>query len=582
MNKKREIEKMSSLVKFHFLTSLPSGNEKRKNKKLDGLLGGHTTSDSESIPKRIFKYVVGIFFSFIFVAVMLAVQGYGSAQIAYVQGYFAENLTFMLMVMFLMSTMFSLLMYTNTMYYDKKADFFTVLPVSREKIFWSKFIFLYVNQIPVTLILLLPLAYASAAAAGLKVGGYVILTLIPFFAPMLSFFLSTIVSLPINYIVSKAKRKERTKNIFLGALSILMIVPLIVYLAVSGSTEDESQLMNMQSSMQGLMKGVSYAIYPIYAFVKASTFEKGSGLMVLYTIIIFVVITILTFILSKLLYAKATTNLEDVGGTKKIKKESKQIKSKIGLLVKREEKRILKIPGNSINILVGIAMPFFMIVPALYSTVNEVGGIASFYKMAIDAGLTNTIPGVSMGMFFFAMAMAMVYVNLSFIAPISSEHRTGINYLFSLPMSLEELVKAKLLTNLKFSLVFNIPFLLFLLTLLPILKFAFIVLLINGILVVLAMISIIYLVDLSKPYLDWTNVAEIRQKFRANLPLMIGILLAMVQLPIAMPIAIFTYEIIHSYIILYVVITVLNLILFLIPFSLLKKNIKKYTKRLQV
>ncbi|HQC55038.1 MAG TPA: hypothetical protein PKX91_04875 [Clostridia bacterium] len=578
---KIKMGKMSSLVKFLFLTSFESGNKKKWNKKKDDLLGMDNTLASESIPQRIMKYVFGIFLSFLSLAIILAIQGYGGAKLAIAQGYFAENLTSMMFAMFLMSTMYGLLMYSNTMYYDKKADFLSVLPVSRDQIFWAKFIFLYVNQVPVAFILFLPLAYASAAAAGLKAGGYLILTIIPFFVPMLALFLSTIISLPMNYIVSKSKSKERTKNIFLGVLSLIMIIPVIAFIAISSSSEDENQLANLQNSMQGAMKGLSYVIYPIYAFVKASTFEKGSGLMILYTILIFIAITVLTFVLSKLLYAKATTNLEDVGGVKKIKKEEKPVKGKMSILIKREEKRLLKLPGNSINILVGIAMPFFMLVPALAEAAKEMGGVGNMYKTALAAGLTNTLSGVSMGMCFFAMAMAMVYVNLSFMVPISSEHRTGINYLLSLPISLEELVKAKILTNLKFSVLLNIPLLLFFIALSPILKFATIVLLINGVLIALSMISIIYLVDLSKPYLDWTNVAETRQKFRSNIPLMLGILIAMVQLPVAMPIAIFTFELLHSYIVLYVVITVFNVIIFLIPFLLLKKNIKKYLARLQ-
>ena len=48
---------------------------------------------------------------------------------------------------------------------------------------------------------------------------------------------------------------------------------------------------------------------------------EGSGMMVLYTLIIFIAITIITIVLSKLLYAKASTNLEDVVVAKKIKKE---------------------------------------------------------------------------------------------------------------------------------------------------------------------------------------------------------------------------------------------------------------------
>ena len=110
---------------------------------------------------------------------MLAIQGYGSAQMALAQGIFAENLTVMMLAMLLMSTMFGLLMYSNVMYYDKKADFKCSSNI-KDEIFWSKFAFLYVNQAPVAMILFLPLAYASAAGAKLGAGSYFILTIIPF------------------------------------------------------------------------------------------------------------------------------------------------------------------------------------------------------------------------------------------------------------------------------------------------------------------------------------------------------------------------------------------------------------------
>jgi|LSQX01.3.fsa_nt_gb ABC-2 type transport system permease protein len=582
MVNKRKLNRMLALVKFHFLTSMQGADNKKNKKRKDDLLGTDTAFASESIAKRIFKYFAAIFFSFIFVAVMLAIQGYGSAQMALAQGIFAENLTVMMLAMLLMSTMFGLLMYSNVMYYDKKADFLNVLPISKDEIFWSKFAFLYVNQAPVAMILFLPLAYASAAGAKLGAGSYFILTIIPFFIPLISLFVSTIISLPLNYIVSKVKKKEFTKNLILGIFSALMLIPVIVFMIFSGGGgEEEEQMANIQASMQGVIRKAAYVAYPIYAFVKAALFMEGSGMMVLYTLIIFIAITIITIVLSKLLYAKASTNLEDVVVAKKMKQEKKPVKGKLAVLVKREEKRLLKLPGNSINIIIGMLMPFFMIVPSMFSVVKEAGGIANIYKIAIASGLTNTVSSVSMGMYFFAIAMAVVYVNISFTVPMSSEHRVGIDYLLSLPISLEELVKAKFITNLKFSLLFNIPIMLFFLAMAPILKLAFIFLLINGALVSLASISIIYLVDLSKPYLDWTNVAEIRQKFRANIPLMIGLLIAMLQLPIALPIAIFTFQIFHSYAILYLVITVFNVIIFLIPFLILKKNYKKYIARLQ-
>ncbi|HHX49411.1 MAG TPA: hypothetical protein GX709_03375 [Clostridiales bacterium] len=583
MEEKVKQNKIWPLVKFNFLTSLQINTNKRKKKAKDGTIYD-PSFNSESLAKRLLKYYLGMILSFVYVAVMLALQGYMMGQVSMAQGIFAENLTFMLFALFLMSTMFGLLTYSNTMYYDKKEDFLSVLPITKDQIFWSKFIYLYIQSLPVTLILFLPLSFSSASGAKLGVGSYFILAIIPFFIPMLSLFVSTLVSLPINYIVSKAKRKELTKNIMLGILSMIMIAPVIALIIfLTGYSDGESQveyMMRMQNSLQGAMQGVSYAIYPIYAFVKAATFAKGSGLMILYTIFIFVGITIITFVLSRLLYAKATTNLDDTASIKKVAKEGQE-KSKAGILRKREEKRLLKIPGNSVSVITGTIVSFFVLIPTMIGEIQAVGGLSNMYKIAIDAGLTNTTSGAFMGICFFALSMSVVYTNIAFMIPISSEHRTGLDYLLSLPISLEEIIKAKFLTNLKFTFLLSLPVVIFYLFLSPILKLGTIFILVNGVLVALAMISLIYVVDMSKPSLDWTNVAEIRQKFRVNIPLMVGMLISMAQLPIVMPLALMTYEVLNSYLILYAVITIFNIIAFLIPFIILIKNYKKYMARLQ-
>lgn len=571
------MNKMFALVKFHFLTSLQSVASKRKKKKDEGL--GRVGSDESSIASRMFRYLIGIFFGFAYVAIVLSIQGYKTSALMLSQGIYAESLTFTLVGIFMMSTIYGLLIYVSVMYYDKKADYLAILPVSSSKIFWSKFIFLYFNQLPIDIILFLPLCYASAAGAKLGAVSYVILTFIPFLTPILSFFLSTIISLPMNVIVSKVKRKSLTKNIYLGVVGVIFFIPLVVLLATSSVNEGNIPS-NLQNFSASLMKGVANVAYPIYSFVKASTFAKGSGLMILYTLIIFVAITLITLFLSKFMYSKVTGNLDDSSIQRKIKKEKTE-KSKLRVLVNREEQRLLKLPGASINLLIGLIMPFFFIIPVIISPIKEFG-ISGLYKAALNAKFTNTVSGPSMAMFFFGISMTAVYSNMNFLIPISSEHRTGLDYLLSLPVSINELIKAKFITSLRIGSVMMIPILMFFLAISPIIKLAFVFLIINGLLVFFAMLLITFIVDLSKPYLDWTNIGEIKQKLRIQIPLLIGIGISILEMAIAMVLAIFTYKVMKSYWILYLVVTLFNIIVFLVPFLLFRKNFLKYANRLQV
>lgn len=416
----------------------------------------------------------------------------------------------------------------NLLYFSKDSEFFLSLPVSPSKVYFAKLFTVYVSQLIITALIVLPALYAVGIAIGLNWPFFLVMILAVLLLPCFPLLIISVICLPIMYIIRFFKNRGAAASILAVVLFMALFFGYMLAINLSSDMPDEAELINV---LIGPVKRTANIFAPLLAINRFATFTKlegyGEALSLLLNFLIFTVPALMLFtvtlIISRKAYSRAVANQLENPKQKAKGSLYQDSASAMKALIAKEWKGIWRTPVFVLQCFAGliIAPIFFVIIGLGHSTPSDV---------------VNVENGAIATWLFIAMFIQFIVITMNIGASTSFSRDGAAFYLNKLlPVSYTEQIKAKIILynaiyGLDILLCVGIWFLFFgveawwlglmLLVYLIIYNYGF--------------ISLCILLDISKPKLDWRSYREIVKNSRnAVLPVLIGLLSAIVVFTLA-------------------------------------------------
>ena len=306
-------------------------------------------------------------------------------------------------------------------------DILCSLPVSQAAIVVSRFIRMYVENLMLTLLIMIPgLAVYSVLvkpAASFYLAGVVVIL----FVPLLPITLATFLGALVTAIASRMKHKSLVS----AGLSVLMVVG-IMGLTPQMSTMEEEVTMEMLQNLSEMVQGVIEQIFPPAVWMGNAMLGKEWLACVLYlagALVLFV----LTMMIISANYQKISQRLYSTVAKHDYEMQSMTKNSVLSALVKREAKRYFASSVYVTNTIVG---PILGVVFA--GALAGVGMEEMQQMMGLPMDVSGAVPFVLAGIF------CMMGTSCTSISMEGKEWWI----VKSLPISAKDIITSKILFNL--------------------------------------------------------------------------------------------------------------------------------------
>ena len=168
--------------------------------------------------------IVATIFAFIVLGIVFAIMGVGSTLLlgfAFIrQELEREFLTIFFTTSQVIVLIFGTVMMVSTLYYNRDNEFLASMPVTPQQVFFSKFLFVYLNELLLSTAFVFMIGITFGIIAGFSVGFYFLLIPVAILLPFLPLLLSALLSIPIMYVLAFFKNK----GIWTTVLLILLFV----------------------------------------------------------------------------------------------------------------------------------------------------------------------------------------------------------------------------------------------------------------------------------------------------------------------------------------------------------------------
>lgn len=323
----------------------------------------------------------------------------------------AEYLGFLFLISQLIVLIFGTVLLLNVMYFTKDISFLLPLPIKTQTIFWAKFAYVYVMELFFAGFLALVGGVTYLIVIEASVFSYFILVLAVLMLPMLPLIISSLLTLPIIYILSYFKSKGPLLAILLTA-GFSAVMFFYMYFVQSMSVSAEGTNLVLSPASQKSIANFFNIFIPVGSLAKLVVLKDTLTNLWLfaasYAVLIFLIILLAKFTFKRSMQKQ----LEEAKG-----KTSSELKysqnSIVKSLVKKDFKEIMRNPGLAFNCLITVILGPIMIIAF---------GLTSKSISISEAGLndlTNLIFGI--------MFVAFMPLGINFAA-ISSISREGQNF----------------------------------------------------------------------------------------------------------------------------------------------------------
>lgn len=386
------------------------------------------------------KQIVYILLSLLIVVPLLAILifvGYAAADITAEMGIFDAFLSMIMSGSQLIVLFFGTFAFMSVMFFSKDNELLLALPVSESQIYWAKMIIVYLGEVLLTTFVLLPVTISAGVGAilsGVTIGvEYWLLMIVSvLFTPLIPLLLITVISFPLVYIISFAKKNGTLTSIF-GILLFAGIMTGYMLLVMNVSGDDVPTL---PEESIGSLEVMGKIIYPNYVLAKAMTgngnFFANFGIYIAILLGLFA----LSYTVSRFLYHRSLTSLGETSNTVK-KKEYKVEKQKgvFKALLSREFKTTVKDASLSFYTFMGLVMAPLMVGLC-------VGMISKNLSVGEEALPSYIVNFVTLGL---SVYMSLILCGSSYAPIIAiSRERENLAMLKMLPVSSATIIKVKL------------------------------------------------------------------------------------------------------------------------------------------
>ncbi len=459
--------------------------------------------------------------------VILVLVGYSVAGVTAEMGIFDAFLSMLMTASQLIVIFFGTFAFMSVMFFSKDNEFLLSLPVSESQIYWAKMIIVYLGEVALTTFVLLPVTIAAgigAIAGGVTIGfEYWILMIVSIvFTPLIPLLLITVISFPLIYIISFAKKNGTLTSIF-GIILFAGIMAGYMILVMNMSGGDVPTLPEESIKSFEVMGKI---VYPNYVLAKAmvgsGNFFANFGIYIAILAGLFA----LSYAVSRFLYHRSLTSMGETSTSAK-KKEYKVEKQKgvFKALLSREFKTTVKDASLSFYTFMGIVMAPLMV------------GIL-VVMMSRNLSFAEEIPPHMIKFITLGLALYMsLILGCSSYAPIIaiSREREKLGMLKMLPVSSATIIKVKLLFSDIVSLIGSVLCGIVLITVSNVGVLNVIAYTVATALFGMIMNGWYIRRDIKKPILNWVSVKDITKKnFGMMIPMFtaIGVGLVLMLAPI--------------------------------------------------
>lgn len=290
-------------------------------------------------------------------------------------------------ILFLVLTIYETLNIIKQLYQTKDNQIYLKLPVSKEKIFFSKIIYLYLSEVVISfLFLFLTAGIYGFVDNDLGIIYYLKLIVITFTIPFISLILASILSIPTFYIQSYIKKNRIlliiTLLIIIGAFFFIYIQFINVVLNFINLTSGSSSPIIEPGVIEGLRQSTNSLMLSsfFYNLLMGENFFLNLGLVIVGIAVLFVGV----YFLLKFFYFRAL-NKENERIDLEIKKSVKVHKPITAVFLK-ELKTMTRNPDYAFQaVVLNLLMPIF-----IYLTINLT------YKAGEATVGKEIVPGITL------------------------------------------------------------------------------------------------------------------------------------------------------------------------------------------
>lgn len=361
------------------------------------------------------------------------------------------------------------------------------LPVKRSSVVISRFIGMYIEDLALTFVVILPGAAVCAYLTDPPVSFYLSVLISAFFIPVIPLAIATV----IGTLISAATGKMRNKAVVQTVLSVLFVfVVMGVYFRAFSSLENLTPEMMM--NFVDTLNGVIAKAYPPAVWIALSAHGK-LWYLALFVSISIVILTAMICVVSSV-FEKVQRRISQGAAKHDFKMTALRSGGMFSTLLRREAKRYFSSPVYVTNTIIGPIMGVIMSVALLV-----MGKEKLFVIMQVFADFKPLIP-LFVGAIFTTMTVTSVSISME-----------GKNFwlIKSLPVSAKSLFDSKIAFNLLLILpFFTVSEVLLCIALAPTLIEALWLVLVPAAMIIF---SVVFGISANIKFckLDWTNEATI-------------------------------------------------------------------------
>lgn len=421
----------------------------------------------------------------------------------------------------------------NNLYFAKDTQTLLGLPMRNGVVFGAKLTVTYLGELLFSSIIYLPLATASAIF--LMNSGYAIdytffisEIFIALFIPIVPLLVSTLISQPIMWVVSKLKNRSLGSTI---GMAICYVAFFILYFALIMGVSSMSEQGALSSGAIAIFVGLKKGTIFNYPLIEALFGNKVALNLFLYFIGMAIILAV-AILLTLVFYRNSIKKFGEGEGrsASKIKSGSDKANSFIKSFLMKDFKFLLSQSQLLLNVIITIIVPFIAVFFIKTGFSNDMEGSASMNNEVFLVAMTT-----------YLMSLISCVGNPFGYVGFSLEGK-NLYVLKSMPISARSICKAKLLFASCITAIVALG---------TLIMFPIVSGITNPIVIICQPIQILVMgvsfnvmalySDLKKPNLNWNNVNELtRNNFKVLKPMLLSMGLAFAYLIIGILLAVFS------------------------------------------
>ena len=496
--------------------------------------GGRKGAAASPATKKDLTWLIWLLLAAAFLP-MLAVLVSGVAQITPMfekEGALAELMLFIYVITMLVIIVMGIINMLSYVYFNRDSEFLASLPAPNWKIFLAKLSVVYLAELGLSALSLIPFNLTIGIMTGQGFIFYSGTLLSILLVPALPMLLASIIAVPLMFIVSFFRKK--------GALTSIVIILLAggifaayfyFYLKFMSMTDDDLNL-DVFRNLIGGIRSWENTLYPVTALVKFCLLESVYGLSPALSALLNIGVVIVSFALAafiagfiaNLVYHKSviaqSVNSGAGGGAKAAEYKAAGV---LASLMKKEWRALIREPAFAFQCIFGV-----IFAPIMASIISWLiaSGRTDFAALNATGELAPYMNNIKANI----PAMLLVFITVVFcsgmnIAACSAISREGKNFYITkiMPVPYAVQIKAKLYISLFISLAGSVITALSgtIILKLPAWQFA-------AILAFLCLYSYMFACfavkfDLAKPRLNWSSPTEaVKNSRSATIPVLLN------------------------------------------------------------